>query len=121
MSEINAQNTATETEAKNLAHRAVNALEGIQKGLAELRSDYLDVHGRRELKQDKPRRFEVGHSSLLKKFSNRPPMHHQWTAILTLLDAIDAVYLTKDNTYGDLDQLVSEKMQIAKAQFPEEQ
>jgi len=108
-------------EQQNLAHRAVSALEGIQKGLDELHKDILDVHGMHEVKQDKPHRFEVGHSSLLKKFSKRPPMHHQWTAILTLLDAIDAVYLTKDNTYGDLDQLVSEKMQIAKSLFPEEQ
>lgn len=108
-------------EQQNLAHRAVSALEGIQKGLVELRREYLDVHGMREVKQEKPRRMEVGHSFLLSRFSSRQPSHHQWTAILTLLDAIDAVYLTKDNTYGDLDKLVAEKMQNVKAQFPEEQ
>ena len=108
-------------EQQNLAHRAVSALEGIQKELVELRMDYLDVHGRREVNQDKPRRFEVGHSSMLSRFSNRPPQCHQWTAILTLLDALDTVYLTTDNTYGDLDKLVAEKLQNVKAQFPEEQ
>ena len=105
-------------EQQNLAHRAVSALEGIQKALVEFRGDFLDVHGRREVKK---RRFEVGHSSLLTKNASRPPDPHQWTAILTLLDAIDAVYLTKDNTYGDLDNLVAEKMQTVKSKFPKEE
>lgn len=105
-------------EQQNLAHRAVSALEGIQKAIVEFRGDFLDAHGMREIK---PRRFEVGHSSLLSRFSNRPPQYHQWTAILTLLDALDTVYLTTDNTYGDLDKLVAEKLQNVKAQFPEEQ
>lgn len=104
-------------EQQNLAHRAVSALEGIQKAIVEFRGDYLDVHGRREIK---PRRFEVGHSSLLSRFADSSPKHRQWTAILTLLDALDTVYLTTDNTYGDLDKLVAEKLQNVKAQFPEE-
>jgi hypothetical protein len=107
-------------EQQNLAHRAVSALEGIKKGLDELHKDFLDVHGMREVKQEKPHRFEVGHSSLLTKHASRPPDPHQWTAILSLLDAIDAVYLTKDNTYGDLDNLVAEKMQTVKSHFQKE-
>lgn len=106
-------------EQQNLAHRAVSALEGIQKAIVEFRGDYLDVHGRREIK---PRRFEVGHSNMLKRFGNSPSVHQEkWRAFLTLLDAIDAVYLTKDNTYGDLDELVAEKVQYVKSLFPKEQ
>lgn len=105
-------------EQQNLAHRAVSALEGIHEAIVEFRGDYLDVHGRREIK---PRRFEVGHSSLLSRFANSSPTHHQWIAILTLLDALDTVYLTTDNTYGDLDKLVAEKVQYVKSLFPEEQ
>ena len=101
----------------NLAHRAVNALEDIAKGIAELRKD-ICTPVKREVK---PRHFEVGHSSLLTEHVSRPPDPHQWRAVLSLLDAIDAVYLTKDNTYGDLDSLVAEKMHNIKAQFPKEQ
>lgn len=104
-------------EQQNLAHRAVSALEGIQKALVEFRGDYLDVHGRREIKK---RRFEVGHSSLLKRFAHQQPDHHQWAAVLSLLDAIDTVYLTTDNTYGDLDGFVAEQLKNVKAHFPEE-
>jgi len=104
-------------EQQNLAHRAVSALEGIEKAVNGLRKDLFEAQNRCVLT---PRHFEVGHSSLLTKHASRPPDPHQWTAILTLLDAIDAVYLTKDNTYGDLDNLVAEKMQTVKSQFPKE-
>lgn len=105
-------------EQQNLAHRAVSALEGIQKAIVEFRGDFLDAHGMREIK---PRRFEVGHSSMLAKFGNKHPNEEQWRAFLLLLDAIDAVYLKKDNTYGDLYPLVAEKVQYVKSLFPKEQ
>lgn len=105
-------------EQQNLAHRAVSALEGIHKAIVEFRSDYLDVHGRREIE---PRRFEVGHSSMLVKFGNKHPNEEQWRAFLLLLDAIDAAYITKDNTYGDLCPLVADKVQYVKSLFPKEE
>lgn len=110
-------------EQQNLAHRAVSALEGIQKGLVELRRDILDIRGMREVKQEKPSRFEVGHSSFLARFGNPKNGIHEekWRAFLLLLDAIDAVYLKKDNTYGDLYPLVAEKVQYVKSLFPKEQ
>ena len=110
-------------EQQNLAHRAVSALEGIKKGLDELHKDFLDAHGMREVKQDKPHRFEVGHSSFLKRFGNNVTGVHEerWRAFLLLIDAIDAVYLKKDNTYGDLYPLVAEKVQYVKSLFPKEQ
>lgn len=105
-------------EQQNLAYMAVSALEGIHKAIVEFRGDYLDVHGRREIK---PRRFEVGHSSMLKRFGNSPSVHiEKWRAFLTLLDAIDAAYLTEDNAYGDLDRLVADKVQYVKSLFPNE-
>lgn len=105
-------------EQQNLAHRAVSALEGIHKAIVEFRRDYLDVHGRREIK---PRRFEVGHSSMLAKFGNKHPNEEQWRAFLLLLDAIDAAYINKDNTYGDLYPLVADKVQYVKSLFPKEE
>lgn len=110
-------------EQQNLAHRAVSALEGIQKALVEFRGDYLDVHGRREVRQKKQRHFEVGHSSFLERFGRVTNGIHEekWRAFLLLLDAIDAVYLKKDNTYGDLYPLVAEKVQYVKSLFPKEQ
>ena len=41
-------------EQQNLAYRAVSALEGISKGIVELRGDIREIHGMREVK---PRRF----------------------------------------------------------------
>jgi hypothetical protein len=108
-------------EQQNLAYRTVAALEGIHKAIVEFRADYLDVHGRREVNHDKPRRFEVGHSSMLARFGNKQPNEEQWRAFLLLLDAIDAVYLKKDNTYGDLYPLVAEKVQYIESLFPKEQ
>ena len=107
-------------EQQNLAHRAVSALEGIQKVLAELRKDFLDVNGMHEVKHEKPHRFEVGHSSFLERFGNLISGIHEenWRAFLMLLDSIDAVYLQKDNTYGNLPTLVAENVKYIKSLFP---
>lgn len=107
-------------EQQNLAHRAVSALEGINKAIVELRGDILEIHGMREVNKDKPHRFEVGHSGMLTSFGNKHPNEEQWRAFLLLLDAIDAVYLKKDDTYGDLYKLVADKVQYAKSLFPKE-
>ena len=109
-------------EQQNLAHRALTALEDIQKELVELRKDFLDVHGRREVQQKEQRHFKVGHPSFLERFGSMSGIHvEKWCAFLLLLDAIDAVYLKKDNTYGDLYPLVAEKVQYVKSLFPNEE